>query len=184
MLDMMDVLDKVRALPEDHYNLIMNVMDSRRAEGAKLSAEAVMELLRTPKEELEAELDAADSLQENMLRTIVREAYEAACMECGYEEGLEECGYEEESVQSKDMAHRKDAMGMEEALEEYLAEAKKNWIAQAVKHPGALHKTAEKKGLAKKGEPLSQTDLDKLEAMGGKTAKRARLARTLKGLKK
>lgn len=62
------------------------------------------------------------------LKALIRETYEAACMECGYEEGLEEAGYEEESVQSKDMEHRKDSMGIEEeqALEEYLAEAKKS----------------------------------------------------------
>jgi hypothetical protein len=45
---------------------------------------------------------------EQALKFLIREAYEAACMECGYEEGLEECGYEE---------------GMEE---EYLAEVKKS----------------------------------------------------------
>jgi hypothetical protein len=45
---------------------------------------------------------------EKALKRLIRETYEAACMECGYEEGLEEVGYEEE------------------ALEEYLAEAKKS----------------------------------------------------------
>jgi len=60
-------------------------------------------------------------LTEN-LKAIVREAYEAACMECGYEESVED-----ESVQSKDMDHRKDVMGLEEkAIEEILAEAKKS----------------------------------------------------------
>jgi hypothetical protein len=97
------------------------------------------------------------------LQRIIRETYEDACMECGYEEGIHE---------------------EEEALEEYLAEAKKNWIKKAVKKPGSLRATAKRKGLVKGDEPLSKTDLEKLEDMGGKTAKRARLAKTLKSLKK
>jgi len=106
------------------------------------------------------------SKMELVLKALIRETYEAACMECGYEEGLEECGYEEE------------------ALEEYLSEAKKNWIKKAIKKPGSLRATAKRKGLVKGDEALSKTDLEKLEDMGGKTAKRARLAQTLKGLKK
>lgn len=101
-------------------------------------------------------------LMEKYLKRFIRETYEAACMECGYEESVNE----------------------EEALEEYLSEAKKNWIKKAIKKPGSLRATAKRKGLVKGDEPLSKTDLDKLEDMGGKTAKRARLAQTLKGLKK
>lgn len=93
------------------------------------------------------------------LKALIRETYEAACMECGYEESVDE----------------------EQALEEYLAEAK--WIQKAIKKPGSLRATAKRKGLVKGDEPLSKTDLEKLEDMGGKTAKRARLAKTLKGLK-
>lgn len=53
------------------------------------------------------------------LKIIIKEAYEAACMECGYEESADE------SVQSKDMEHRRDAMDLEEeAVEEYLDEEK------------------------------------------------------------
>lgn len=112
------------------------------------------------------------------LKIIIKEAYEAACMECGYEESADE------SVQSKDMEHRRDAMGLEEeAVEEYLSE-EEEWIQKAVEKPGALRATARRKGLVTGDEPLSKTNLKKLEAMGGKTAKRARLARTLKGLKK
>lgn len=98
----------------------------------------------------------------NDLKTIIQEAYEDACMECGYEEGI----------------HEED-----QAVEEYLSE-EEEWIQKAVEKPGALRATAKRKGLVKGDEPLSKTDLKKLEAMGGKTAKRARLARTLKGLKK
>lgn len=60
--------------------------------------------------------------------------------------------------------------------------AKKNWIKGAIKHPGALRATAKRKGLVKGDEPLSATDLEELSAMGGKTAKRAALAKTLKGM--
>lgn len=97
------------------------------------------------------------------LKRIIRETYEAACMECGYKEGIHE---------------------EEQALEEYLAEAKAKWIKKAIKKPGSLRTTAKRKGLVKGDEPLSKTDLEKLEDMGGKTAKRAKLARTLKGLRK
>jgi hypothetical protein len=49
---------------------------------------------------------------------------------------------------------------------------------------GALRKTAKRKGLIKGDEKLSKSDLRKLEKMGGKTAKRARLAETLIEFKK
>lgn len=58
--------------------------------------------------------------------------------------------------------------------------AEKKWIQKAIKHRGSLRQTAKRKGLIKGDEKLSQADLDKLEKSGGKTAKRARLARTLK----
>ncbi len=57
----------------------------------------------------------------------------------------------------------------------------KNWIKGAIKHPGALRKTAKAMGLVKGDERLSSSDLSKLAAKGGVTAKRANLARTLKG---
>lgn len=65
----------------------------------------------------------------------------------------------------------------------------KKWIQKAVKHPGSLRAKAKKAGLVKKGEKLSQADLNKMY----KTAKRkgntrterqVNLARTLKGLRK
>lgn len=58
------------------------------------------------------------------------------------------------------------------------------WIQKAIQKPGSLRATAKKKGLIKGEEKLTSSDLSKLEKSGGKTAKRARLARTLKGLNK
>lgn len=56
------------------------------------------------------------------------------------------------------------------------------WIQRAIKKPGALRAEAKKQGLIKGDEKLSKADLDKLEKEGGKTAQRARLAKTLKKL--
>lgn len=54
----------------------------------------------------------------------------------------------------------------------------KNWIAGAIKHPGALHKQM--------GVPQGQTipagKLEKAAAKPGLLGKRARLAETLKGM--
>jgi len=58
------------------------------------------------------------------------------------------------------------------------------WIQKAIKNKGALRKTAEKEGLIKGDEKLSKADLKKLEKKGGKTAKRAYLAETLKKINK
>jgi len=58
----------------------------------------------------------------------------------------------------------------------------RKWIAAAIKHPGALRRTARRKGLIKGEEKLSASDLEKLEAMGGVTGRRARLAQTLRKL--
>ena len=65
-----------------------------------------------------------------------------------------------------------------------MATRKKNWIAGAIKKPGSLTKTAKKAGAVKKGGGIKSSWLNK-EAKGtGKTAKRARLAKTLKKLSK
>jgi hypothetical protein len=62
---------------------------------------------------------------------------------------------------------------------------KSRWIQDALSgDKGALRKTAKRKGLIKGDEKLSKSDLRKLEKMGGKTAKRARLAETLIDFKK
>ena len=62
----------------------------------------------------------------------------------------------------------------------------KRWIQDAIKPEtkGALRATAKRKGLLKGDEKLSKTDLHKLEKMGGKTARRARFAETLRDFKK
>lgn len=58
------------------------------------------------------------------------------------------------------------------------------WIQKAVKKEGALRTEAKRRGLLKGEEKLSESDLQKLEKVGGKTGKRARLARTLKKISK
>jgi hypothetical protein len=58
---------------------------------------------------------------------------------------------------------------------------KKKWIQGAIKHPGALHKTL---GVPK-GKKIPASKLKKAEhSKNPRTARRARLAETLKGLHK
>lgn len=54
------------------------------------------------------------------------------------------------------------------------------WIQKAIKKPGALRKELG----AKKGEPIPAKKLAKAAKATGKMGQRARLAQTLKGLKK
>lgn len=54
--------------------------------------------------------------------------------------------------------------------------AKKNWIAGAIKHPGALHKEL---GVPE-GKKIPAGKLAKAASAGGTLGKRARLAETLK----
>lgn len=58
--------------------------------------------------------------------------------------------------------------------------AKKNWIAGAIGKPGALH---EDLGVPK-GKKIPKKKLEAAAKGSGVTAKRARLAETLEGLKK
>lgn len=58
--------------------------------------------------------------------------------------------------------------------------AAKNWIAGAIKKPGALHKQLG----VKKGEKIPAAKLAKAAEKGGKLGQRARLAETLKKMKK
>ena len=58
--------------------------------------------------------------------------------------------------------------------------ATKNWIAGATKNKGALHKNL---GVPA-GEKIPAAKLKAAAAKGGKVGKEARLAETLKGLKK
>ena len=54
------------------------------------------------------------------------------------------------------------------------------WIQSAIKHPGRLRRHAESEGLIHGEEKLSLSDLHKLEKEGGRTAKEAHLAETLR----
>jgi hypothetical protein len=56
----------------------------------------------------------------------------------------------------------------------------KNWIKGAIKHPGALH---EKLGVPK-GQKIPEAKLAKAAKAKGTLGKEARLAETLKGMKK
>ena len=58
--------------------------------------------------------------------------------------------------------------------------ATKNWIAGAIKKPGALHKELG----VKAGEKIPAKTLTKAAEKGGKLGQRARLAETLKKMKK
>jgi len=55
-----------------------------------------------------------------------------------------------------------------------------NWIQKAIKKPGALRKSLG----AKEGKPIPEKKLAKAAKAPGKLGQRARLAETLKGLKK
>ena len=55
----------------------------------------------------------------------------------------------------------------------------KNWIADAIKKPGALRSALG----AKAGKPIAAKKLDIAAKKPGKLGKRARLAKTLKGFK-
>lgn len=57
---------------------------------------------------------------------------------------------------------------------------KKNWIAGAIKHPGALHRELG----VKQGTKIPAKKLATAAKKGGKEGKRARLAETLKGFHK
>lgn len=57
---------------------------------------------------------------------------------------------------------------------------KKNWIAEAVKNPGALRKELG----VKEGKTIPAKKLAKAAKAPGKLGQRARLAETLKGLRK
>ena len=56
---------------------------------------------------------------------------------------------------------------------------KKNWIAGAIKKPGALHEQLK----VPKGEKIPAKKLAKAAKAPGKLGQRARLAKTLKGMK-
>jgi len=59
-----------------------------------------------------------------------------------------------------------------------------NWIAGAVKHPGALTAKAKRAGAVTKGGTIKPSWLAEQAKKGGTTGKQARLAQTLKKMKK
>lgn len=59
-----------------------------------------------------------------------------------------------------------------------MGKKKKNWIAGAIKHPGALHAELG----VKQGTKIPAKKLASAAKKGGKLGRRARLAETLKGL--
>jgi hypothetical protein len=61
-----------------------------------------------------------------------------------------------------------------------MAKSKKFWISEAISSPGALHKDLN----VPKGEKIPMKKLKKAEKEGGKVAKRAILAETLRNFKK
>lgn len=61
-----------------------------------------------------------------------------------------------------------------------MADKKGNWIAGAIKKPGALRKELG----VKAGEKIPAKKLDAAAKKPGKEGQRARLAKTLKGFKK
>jgi len=56
----------------------------------------------------------------------------------------------------------------------------KNWIAGAIKHPGALHRSL---GIPR-GKKIPVEAIRKAATKGGTLGRRARLAETLRGFKK
>ncbi|CAB4132565.1 hypothetical protein UFOVP255_30 [uncultured Caudovirales phage] len=58
--------------------------------------------------------------------------------------------------------------------------ADKKWIQKAISKPGALHRQLH----VKMGENIPEKKLEKASHASGKIGKRARLAETLKGLRK
>jgi len=65
----------------------------------------------------------------------------------------------------------------EESKEKKHGKKRKNWIAGAIKHPGALHRELG----VKQGHKIPASRLAAAAKKGGKIGKRARLAETLKG---
>lgn len=61
-----------------------------------------------------------------------------------------------------------------------MAEKKKKWIQDAIKKPGALREELH----VKKGEKIPAKKLDEAAKKGGKLGQRARLAKTLRAMKK
>ena len=61
-----------------------------------------------------------------------------------------------------------------------MARAKSKWIQSAIKRPGALRKALG----AKKGETIPKAKLDAAAKKKGRLGQQARLAKTLRGMRK
>lgn len=61
-----------------------------------------------------------------------------------------------------------------------MAKKKKGWIAKAIKKPGQLHRDLN----VPEGQPIPKAKLDAAAKRGGKVGARARLAKTLKKMRK
>jgi hypothetical protein len=61
-----------------------------------------------------------------------------------------------------------------------MARAKSKWIQSAIKRPGALRKALG----AKKGEKIPKAKLDTAAKKKGRLGQQARLAKTLRGMRK
>ena len=61
-----------------------------------------------------------------------------------------------------------------------MAKSKSKWISSAIKHPGSLHKAL---GVPQ-GKKIPESKLKSAEKKGGKIAKKAHLAETLKSFHK
>lgn len=83
-----------------------------------------------------------------------------------------------ERFQEFQMKKKAHAMKME-YKKSHPVKKHKNWIAGAIKHPGALH---EEMGVPE-GKKIPAKALAKASKKGGKLGRRARLAETLKGMK-
>jgi hypothetical protein len=64
--------------------------------------------------------------------------------------------------------------------EKKTSKSKSNWIAGAIKHPGALHKKLK----VPEGKKIPESKIKAAEKKGGKLGKEAHLAETLKKLRK
>jgi len=69
----LDVMEKIRDLPEKHYRLILKVLERRNMySGESLSGSDLMDVIDTPVAELEKELESYSP--EGMIRSAVFEA--------------------------------------------------------------------------------------------------------------
>ncbi len=104
-----------------------------------------------------------------------------------YYDGFKIVEVEREEEDEEDEKDEKDEKDKEDKSFSTGGKVKrKKWIQDALSgdNKGELRKKAKRKGLLRGDENLSMTDLKKLQKMGGKTAKQAHLAETLRKFKR